>query len=316
MRNKVYSYVPEKAFLKRTDHPSAQIFGDACVLFDPEEEFRVVACRGDGLAAGTRWDRVLALGEDETTFLRECAPQNSLSLIYGNGGAWLILSAFYSTTGLLLGIRPFTNGEAFCQRMAQDRLFAVAMSPAALEAASRGRGADALSLEWSVNVLHEVSDILRHFSRMERSFDLADHVCWLARFAGCPVEERSSIRAAIPPSLSAKLTVYLLCLFLALQGRGGRLLTSKAATGASFDAGLALEWSVLGEENARTRVDPAALADFPEFDFLFRPCFRPFRLEYTPQGLSLRLPVLPPSYRLRARAEQRVVSLLISGLPL
>ena len=125
IKRRVKGYASEATFTREKRNVLTQAFEGACVLFSPEEAFRVYACSGDGLRWGCCLQEILLLEEEELDFLRNGAMTAPVSLVCGQTDAWMIFSAFYKATGLLLGIRTTVDRDALCHVVLKDRFSAV-----------------------------------------------------------------------------------------------------------------------------------------------------------------------------------------------
>lgn len=288
MKNSIYNYLSEDGHSKRTEKISAQAFEEACVLFNPQENFKVIACRGKGVLVGDFIDEILDLDGEEASFLRERALENPLTLVCGSRRAAFVFSAFYGDTGLLFGIIPRGKPSAVCAAVAREAAFRALLSPAAHRLAAEETQENVLPDGWISAAVHTVSGMLRYL-RPSTILDVEERTHWLASFAGCPVDINLGSKATgLPLPHFGLWAAFLLCLFFALPGKGGRLLFGAMEDiSADLEPNLSLEWRALRAEPVGDPISANALGDFPAFDFLRRPCFQGVGLLRTPRGILL-----------------------------
>lgn len=302
MKNPIYSYLPEDEHAKRTEKFSTQVFTEACVLFDPQEHFKVIACQSEDVLVGKSVDEILGLDGEEASFLRERAFEHPLTLVCGSRRAAFVFSAFYGDTGLLFGIVTKGDPVAVCAAVAREEAFRAVLAPVAkgLAEAVTEDGAP-LPAAWLSAAVCAVSGVLRHL-HPTAPLSIEERTHWLASFAGSPVSMNLQAKDSEFPLLrTGQWTAFLLCLFYALQGEGGRLLFEDAdKISASLEPKLSLEWRALRAEPNGDPISADALGDFPIFDFLRRPCFQSIGLLRTSRGILLRFRPEPAAKCVRA----------------
>ena len=301
MKNPICNYMPEEARTKRTESIPAQVFEEACVLFDPQENFRVIACRGKESTVGRSVAEILGLDGEEATFLRECAPNEPLTLVCGSRRAAFVFSAFYGDTGLLFGIVTRGDPSAVCAAVAREDALHALLSPVACRLAEEAREADLLPATWLSAAVCAASGVLRHL-HPSSTLHVEERTHWLASFAGCPVRLKLGAKEnELPLPRFGQWAAFLLCLLYALPGEGGRLLLGTAENfSANAEQELSMEWRALRAEPNGDPVSADTLRDFPAFDFLRHPCFQSVGLLQTPRGILLRFRPEPAAKCVRA----------------
>lgn len=271
------SYLPESLFLidKKEDH--MRLCYESCAVLDPADGYRVIACRGKGIEINQPFAPIASLSRSERDFLDASLGRHNRLFLSNGKEAILLCADLLPATGLCLAIVPEGNPKAVYRVLhflGKDSF--VSAPEHAADSLTPHVGDDA--------VYRRMSEL---FSCLEgigaRSPELFwTRVRWLSRFAGCRLENMSLPRESVTLAAAddARLTVFLLCLFLSLRRKStdgdrvelceGQTLSLSVTVCAKQDSD---EYQALSEEELR------GLFAFP--------AFRNFTMQSTQDGYRL-----------------------------
>ena len=266
-RNQVESYVPTANFYEGKREAAGKIFRDRFVIADAENEFSIIAFRGEDLQIGS----LLPVEETRVFSLRHALERGERVLTGIGDGAALFFGDWMwkGLVPVLLLRDPCADLSAAAKILCRDDILPLG------------------EFDEKTTEKRELSDLCRHFSESLAECDrvfgaepdlFRRHAARVAEFAGCHANfsELSFDLFALSAADLRKWTLLLFCLFLSLRGI--------SAEEPSFSM------RELGREMLLSGVDFSPSRDAKKqtdarFSFLRHPVFRDVELETTPNGL-------------------------------
>ena len=215
MSNSVFSFVPELYFTNQKDTTRCRIFHDACAVIDARDSLRVIAARGMEDQIG----KPLISPNREDLFRQSRVAEflnckETCLLLPDAKGSLLLFSAWYPSTGLLLGVRlQSPEGEV---RKAIDFAQRNAIKPVFFGDERENVKSD---------LLRDVEELFYYTTRILTPKDeLWNHCLTVANFVGCRLEQLS-LPISFPNTDEDsfhRFTSFLVCCLMEMRHRYGK----------------------------------------------------------------------------------------------
>lgn len=280
------SYVPESLHTVQKRQSPCRLFFEDCAVIEPEKSFRILASRGGNLPLGEDFLKVCGVLPSDTTLLQSTRAKQSRFLLPCKKGCVLLLGDRLLETALFLGILIQRDAkEVLCalERLGQNT-FATPQGMLSEGHPLQSRYDEALCLQ-----MEELFYYLERILHPAPEASLWTRCLLIANFAGCRLE-----RVALPitePSLSetdhARITLFLLCSFLTLRQKSGRIWTEGEKDDPNYRCTVSFFEESLpfleAEEPDQSEQDEKSEAPF----FLQAPCFSSLTAIPTDSGMKL-----------------------------
>lgn len=288
---KFRNYLPETIFFDRKNGTPSRVFHEQCAFFRASDGFPVVASRGAMFPLGAAFGDLFPELPDPLCLLSGAAAKKPAPVPEtrdAESGTLLLFPDFLPSTGLIFLVRLPDRVRDIC-RVAGEKL-----SPPPLPLPeNRCAGAEKLT-----SLYERLSEIFFYTERVMCEYQgFLSRVLTAARFVGCRIssENLSGLPATLAETDETRLTVFLLCTFLALRRLTGNVNAETEDGGGQFVLRLSLT-PPTDLPAKRTEPLPDRL-----FDFLSLPAFRDFEIQVCKNGIFLRA-ALPKAAAFRSAA--------------
>ena len=218
------SYVPEALHTHQKRQNACRLFWEELAVVDPEKDFCILASRGNSMPVGSNFFKTCGVLLRDSALLRSHLPKERRFLLPASNGCVLMLGDLLGETGLFLGLLLPQDAEAvLCALLRMGRGELVAPP----ELLPKG---GLLSRPYDEALCRRLEELFYYLDRILHpapEASLWTRCLLIANFTGCRLE-----RVALPvdaPRLSgtddACMTLFLLCSFLALRQKSGRVQT-------------------------------------------------------------------------------------------
>lgn len=221
----IKSYVPEREFFKGKTEGGMRICHEEFSVVDPANDFLIVAYRGLDHRVGKRLTEEYGIPSSEIAFLQRALVKHRRALLKGKKRPILIYADFLESTGLLLAVAQERDTASVARILLHTGRTDFAISP------SLARSTVATLQAEDEITYDQLQDIFFYLDRLTSdspNFGVWTRALLAAKFAGCRLSETDLPTADLPISANdrARLTVFLLCTFLTLRLRDGKVRTN------------------------------------------------------------------------------------------
>ena len=202
------------------DRPESRFFHEDCALINVAEQFKVVTERGFHCKIGQTFTSALNLGWEAVRQLRTFHTRyNDTMLLPCEDGTLILFSHLYPTTGMLLAIRIHDTETrvAEAMRRAQHEVLSFPIFPQQDQPKPEATPLD-MQME-------ELYFYLNRILAPSQNLSFWTHCLRIANFAGCKLDfvDLPIENVILPHEDYQRLTAFLLCVFMTLRKRTGRV---------------------------------------------------------------------------------------------
>ena len=286
------SYVSETLHTQRKRQKPSRVFFEELAVIEPEKGFRILASRGEDLPVGADFFTTCGVLKEDAELLHSFSAKQTGFLLPCKRGCALLFGDLRAETGLFLSV--------LLSRDAKDVLCALKRMGYDQFAAPQGilPTGELLTSRYDEALVDQLEELFYYLDRILHpapEASLWTRCLLIANFVGCRLE-----RVALPvtaPSLSerddARMMLFLLCAFLDLRKRSGRVLTEGLQESSNYQCTVSFfeESRPLLEDEEK----PQESLQAPELPlFLEALCFSALTAIPTGEGMRLetRFPVI------------------------
>ena len=278
----LHSYVPETDFLKDKHQFPSRTFFEDCAVLDVEKGYRVLACRGEGLAVGADFPRLCGIPKEELAFLERALVRTRRVLLNSRRGPILIFAEALAQTGALIAVLPHGKPSSLLRALTLAGQNVISLSPAFANAPASANQDDAEACE-------HIEEIFFYMDRIlcpEAALGIWTRSLLIANFTGCKLDLVSlPVDAlAITQADEMRLSLFLFCTFLAMRHESGKVFAiSRHPTQKD------LPYRYVAGVTQCTPLDPKTRGarDLSQFPFLSLPAFRDFSVSVSQNKIVL-----------------------------
>ncbi len=275
----VTGYLPEIQLLEDKKKDGVRLLREDCAVLSVEHDFQPIAYRSALQREGRVPADWLIADSKKRALLRRAAQMNETVLLTGKADCLMVFQSLLEATGTVFVVRaPFSAAALSRALHLCGRNCTVLPEP--------GLG-DVRGATLTDELCRWLEEILFYTDRIFRDISLCamTRAQIISEFLGCRTDRFSLPTEHLPISRTddLRLTAFLLCVFLSLRARDGRLAAELAP---SEDGQLPLACRVhLTEQN--THPSKGRRISENELPFLSLTAFRDIRLSQSPNGLTL-----------------------------
>ena len=216
----IESYIPEIRYFEDKHRSTARAVHEDLALVDIQNGYRILACRASRMQAGETFPQCCALPKEELRFLEYALPHSDCVALLGGAGVVLLFPALARETGLLLAVLPHASAASVCRALKHAEE-PVLLSPAT----EKQTVGESDREEEEAEHLREIFFYTRRILHRDPTVGLWTQSLLIANFVGCRVDGIAlpTRELSLASTDRAKLIAFLLCLFLTLRQKDGRL---------------------------------------------------------------------------------------------
>ena len=282
----VESYIPELRYFQSKHQSSARRIHEDLAVLDAKD-LRVLAGRGRFVQNGEPIADLWGLSHKEIAFLQNCTPSAFCTALLGTRGVVLVFADLLRECGILLAILPHAETAQVLRALSYIEE-PIKRSPAL--------SAYAVSeIHTDERVCEEMQEIFFYATRITRKkpdVGIWTRTLLISNLVGCRTDEASLPTQELPLADTelSKLTAFLLCAFLVLRQRDGRVgAWCEDAPPNPTLYSYQISFEPLPD---RKQSAPEPLSQETDFPFLSHPAFTSFSLQHTEKGTLLQA-ILP-----------------------
>ena len=294
------SYVPESLHTQGKRQKPSRVFFEDLAVIEPDRGFRILASRGRNLPVGGDFFTACGISSSDAELVRSHAPAQAGFLLPCATGCAIFFCDLTVQTGLIpCVLLSHSAEEVFCamKRMGKDGF----VVPRRI--LSKG---ELLPLRYDEALCQRLEELFYYVDRILHpapELSLWTRSLLIANFVGCRLE-RVAFPVTAPPLSAengARMTLFLICSFLTLRQKSGRVLTEGDEDSSNYQCTVSFfeERKPLAEEED-VLLESSEAPALPLF--LEAPCFSSLMAIPTEDGMRLetRFPILKKEQTLGA----------------